>query len=325
MWLLLFAILGSVRAAPTQLYAFDINVQLNLVLQNTAKLLPLGLPLPFEGQGQGDATYGNRTYWIMGYNFSTTATQAVGVSMQTATVTKRITFPLVQSAFVDVGTYLEYDSVGNALLAAGRGVDNLIHIYSGSTTSAVVTNLFTIAGNYNDCLGCPSGFDPVAGVFWVQYGTNTSIVTFGVNVRTRKLQFTLDDSVGMEAMAFDPKTGLIWGIGMETSGNATITFNPVSRRRVFNGPPELFTRTLVTLNSHTGKFATIAPIPEFYIIEGGVGTLDIKGRTFTTILSKKNDDQDFFLVSVDIDTHKVLYSPLVAGGAAQLWSLEYMN
>jgi len=110
-------------------------------------------------------------------------------------------------------------------------------------------------------------------------------------------------------MRYDPKSGLVYGIGLRVLGNGTNDWE----------------RTLVSLDGRTGNFTVVASIPGYFIILSSICAIDHVQRRLWAILQRGHDGAaPFDLVSVNLDTGKILTHPqLCTNDIMCPWTLEY--
>jgi hypothetical protein len=58
-----------------------------------------------------------------------------------------------------------------------------------------------------DVLGASSAFDPKYNILWLESATNSSIVYLGFDVRNGSVVYTVNDTISLETLAYDPVTG----------------------------------------------------------------------------------------------------------------------
>jgi len=164
-------------------------------------------------------------------------------------------------------------------------------------------------------LGEAHVYDYINKVYWLQFGVQDAsgihIDLFGYDVIKGTLLYQIRDELNIETLNFDPKTSLIYGVG--------ITFDA-------KGNPS---RILTTLDSKTGNITIVGKIPKYFIINSSIAALDISGRKLYCILQPYdgvNNDASFELVGINLADAKIVSHPQLCDNPAYCpWSLDYFN
>jgi len=313
---LLFVLFISNTIGGT-LYGFSADMALISVDPWTGKQTNIGKPLPHEAQAQNLATIDQKSaiYYIVGFNLTTQKTQLIGVSLSNGKILSETNLPFEAEFLVGVGQTVDFDPITGTVLASGRdrSVEDAHRIIRMDPLSGQYSTIAVIEDI--DVLGEPHVYDYINKVYWLQFGVNDSqgihIDIFGYDTVTGKLLYQIRDVLNIETMSFDPKTGLIYGIG--------IIFDA-------EGKP---IRILTTLDSKTGNTTIIGKIPNYFIINSSIAALDILNRILYCTLqpheSGKND-ADFELVGVKLEDASIVSHPhLCQNPSLCPWSLDYFN
>jgi len=165
-------------------------VSLESIAPSTGTPTAIGNSIHYESQAQGlssiDAS--RKTYFLIGYNQSSTKANLVGLSLTTGAVTTDILLPFAESAFVGVGQTIDVDPtdgnvfVGGQLVANGPHVVGKLDISTGKFTPIVALNATLIP-----VLGAASTFDSNSRQMFVQLGSKSTgeIVNYAIDVETK--------------------------------------------------------------------------------------------------------------------------------------------
>jgi len=124
---------------------------------------------------------------------------------------------------------------------------------------------------------------------------------YGFNTANGGVKSVVPNSAMMESMVWNPKDNNFWGFGVNATGTGL--------------------RTLVSFNSQSG-FTYKSGLPQFWIIDSDVATLNIATQTMYAILSPAGNDNVYDLVGVNLQTGKAVTYPRFT---ANLWTLNYLN
>ena len=93
-----------------------------------------------------------------------------------------------------------------------------------------------------DVLGGGFVYDPAYSLFWMQFGTNSSINWYAFDVKSEQFVFNVSDPYNFQFVHWDPMTKLIFGLGYTNDSN---------------------TLALITLNSENGTLAVVGKLDTF--------------------------------------------------------------
>jgi len=295
------------------LYGLSSAAQLLRIDPKTATQTPIGSPISneYDAEELSSIDSVNGIYYLIGFNSTSAVISLIGVDLQTAKIRYNIILPFVSSAFVGVGETCDVDPSTGDVFVTGRESASGKHHILRVTPSTGKIQFIAELGNI-DVLGGPSAFDPVNKIYWLQYGLNTTyeIYLFGFNVLNGKLVYQLDDVLNMETMDYDPVTGLIFGIGLKVISDTD------------------YYRVLMTLNSKDGSFNVIAKIPNYYIINGSLGTIDPVSRTYYCILQPSSSDTaPMDLMTIDLKTANIISNPQICDSSLNgcPWALNFYS
>jgi hypothetical protein len=268
---------------------------------------------PTEAQAQALATMDrvNGIYYIEGVNTTTSTIDLLGFNVKTGKIVSSIKTPFMQSVFVGVGEYIEYDSVNNLIVATGViSHDKLHRVFLINPTTGTSKQVYTVTANVTDFLGGFSCFDPVNSILWLNYALNIPggellDQVFGVNTTSGKLQYQLNNTALVSSLDWDPASNLCVGFGLEGGRS----------------------RTVLTLDGATGKINVLAKMPGWLIISGSISAFDPStGKLYGIFQQTGATPKDpFHLVGVNAQTGATVTSPLLCSNDAVCpWSLELL-
>jgi len=292
------------------LYGLSDQVQLIQIDPATAKSVTLGVPVPSELQAQSLASFDklNNIYYFVGFNTTTSQTQLVGLSV-TGTIGFTYDLPFPATPFIGIGQYVAVDPKSSDVIVIGITQPPSTHTILRVDTDFPHEHKTLGSFDALDVLGAFSAYDGNNDRIYVEVANaeTNNINILGFNAHTGKLEQTLDDIYIVETLAWDPKSGLLYGIGLNVSDDG-----------------ESFQRSLVSLDGKSGKFQVLALLPEYRIISASISTFDPVGRILYSFLTKGEDLDTFYLVGVNVDTGKVVSSPQACANDAECpWSIEW--
>jgi len=334
---LLLGVVNVVSAG--KLYGLSVDAALVSVDANTGAQTPIGSPVPYELVAQQLSTVDadHQIFYFIAYNDSSISNSLVGLDMKTGNIIQEITLPFTTSFFVGVGEVCEFDPRHGDMYVMGyEAAADTHHILRVHLANQTITEVTTFAGE--DVLGGAGVLDPLIGVLWVQLAFNISgeleIDNVAFNITDGSVLFSVDDIENLETMDFDPTRGAITGIGVHiNSVDDYVAYqhqrtSRLSKRGHFSHhtmakPADpTYTRTLLNLSSRSGKMTILANIPNYFIIDAGIGALDTDSRTLYSFM-QVGQAGDFFLVGVDADTGAIKTQPDAGTQDVLPWSLHY--
>ncbi|KAA0158566.1 hypothetical protein FNF27_08359 [Cafeteria roenbergensis] len=294
------ALAAALASSQAELLGITEQVALESISPSSGATKPIGGPVSYELQAQGLSTVDSATgtYFLLGFNSSSTRANLVGINIASGMVTTDIAMPFAESAFVGVGQSIDVDPTDGNIFAGGRMETHGPHVIGKiDIKSGKFTPIASLNATFLPVLGAATAFIPNTRQLFVQLGTASAIDIFGVNVETGKItKIPQDPEEGrvLTTMALDAKTRSLIGLGVKPS----------------NGTLE---RTLVRLDPVSHSYTTVGDIPAWLVESGGESALDTFSRTLYWIgqpTGAKPTDP-FHLVGLNADTGAVVSSPLL--------------
>jgi len=221
-------------------------------------------------------------FYYIGFNKSNHIVSLIGMNLTNGDITFQINLPFTTDIFVGVGQTCNVEPNSGDVFVSGRdenigGQHHILRVNPKTRTFKSISQT-----GFIDVLGGTSVYDPKNEILWLQFGFNNGTIDmFGFDVNTGKLVAEFPDNLNMETMSYDPLTGLIYGIGLKLNSTT-------------------YERILLTMDSKSNKFNIIATIPNFFIIMGDIGTLNVKDRLYYTLLRDSANKEPFQLLSIRI-------------------------
>jgi len=270
------------------------NIGLLTVNTRTGFQRPVGIPLKseFAGPQLSSIDAANNILYLVGYNATISAVNLVGISLETGLPLLSIPLPFTATGF-GFGQTCDFNVNTGQVLVSGRDPNkgNYHHIVSVDPKSKVITSV-AVVGDF-DLPGGASTYDAKNNVIWIQFLTAGTIMNVRVDVATGTIA-NVANTFSLETMDFDPKTGLIYGVGLQVDS------------------PTSFYRVILTLDSTTNKFTVVASIPGYYDIRPAESAIDLDGRKYYTLLKPIGHSAlPFQLVEFDLNTNMVTNHPTV--------------
>ncbi|XP_062510942.1 uncharacterized protein LOC134186879 [Corticium candelabrum] len=254
----------------------DTSLYLEEIDPQTAKVVRRGQFDQYDVAGQGLACLNDKegVYFTVAYNVSTRDVVLLGISLRTLQLLDEVKLPFLESLFVGVGQYCNYDPVDDAIIVEGRDkvkpYDHHLWKYSRKTgTIESLAKVFNIG--MVDLLGGFSVLDFDHGIDWLQLAYNDSGTVgtrfFGYDTDSGFLLDDIDNPELLAAGRYDPRTQTIYGIGS---------------RMIEKAPG--FEHTVVEFSSVTTSFKLKSVLP-FINFMGAISALDIRQRLLYVYMS----------------------------------------
>jgi len=239
-------------------------------------------------------------------NLTSSVVALVGISLNSGSVVSVTRLPFTEEVFVGVGQFVAADSTNGDVYVAGRmaSAGNNIQVFrvrGGTVSPPIATLPATI-----DVLGGASTLDPVNHIMILEVAVNTTEISIQfalVNVNTGSVTFVQNPNI-LESLNFDPKSGLIYGFGLDVSTGQLL-------------------RTVVTLNAATKVFNVLGRVNIPPIISADVTAFDPVNRILYGFFSQ-DGSSNFELDGVNVASLQVVSNPdACPNDAACPWSIEY--
>ncbi|KJE96377.1 hypothetical protein CAOG_06712 [Capsaspora owczarzaki ATCC 30864] len=296
---------------PSGLYGIGANFNLVRIDPKTGNITTVGPAVPFlQSQQLAAVDPVSSIFYAVGQN--ATGQVVIGLDMNTGLVVSQTPLPFVSSMFIGVGQVFDFDPLTNRLIAMGREAGNSTHfILSINPITGVTSNVALIPSTTStDLLGGSSGFDPSAGIQWVELdvSNNGTLETdlFAVNLTTGQIAHQIPDKYNVNSMAFD----------QGTNSMLCFTFDDAST-----------TRQLMSLDSATGALKKIGTVKDYTYTNGDIVAFDSEKRILYGIFTKQSGAPatTLFLVGVHPETAAVVSSvQLCQDPASCLWAMVYL-
>jgi len=294
------------------LYGLSPDATLLKIDPQTFDVVNVGKPMPSILQSEGLASIDNvrSLFYFVGYDLDKDETQLISLFLENGTVQSTLVLPFESPLIVGIGNYCDVDPNTGDVIVTGRdatvnGDHNILRINPNTKKITPLNHIDDI-----DVLGGFSAYESIKNIEYIELYENDTFVIYGFNAVTGEVvsRFENTRDYYMESLDFDPKTGLLFGVGFSVK-------NDDNNRR-----------TLLSLNGKTGEFKQLAVLPGYYYILGSESALDVQGRRLFTFLAPFDDQETFHLVGVNIDTGKILYAPTACLDEAECpWNIEYFS
>jgi len=273
-----------------------------------AMVTPIGrheYPSELSAQQLSSIDIKRKIYYMVAFNDSDRHVYLIGLSLKDGTLRYSVRLPFKTSVLVGVGQTCNVIPATGEVLVSGRdrirARHHVLKVNPVNGTNSVIAEIADI-----DVLGGASAYDPDFEILWLQFGIqNGGINLFAYHIPTKTLVHNISDTLNLETMNFDEVSGTIRGIGLQ----------------VFNS--HNYTRIMMSLNSKTAAMTVVGKIPDYFIIDSGLGAINENQRSYYAYLQPSQGSKSpFHLLSVNVDNGKVTASP-IAEGSTMPWSISY--
>eukprot|EP00049_Salpingoeca_infusionum_P017552 m.353416 g.353416 ORF g.353416 m.353416 type:complete len:326 (-) comp16763_c0_seq1:374-1351(-) len=299
------------QAADGTLYGMSAEVGLVSIDIDTGATTPIAQNIPKEGQAQNLAALDTERgiYYIIGYNFTTSAVNLLGLNVADGSVAVDMALPFVSSAFIGVGEAVDIDPTNGELFIVGLKSDNKHHLYRINPRTGSMKYLAECG--YINVLGGAHAYDMSANIVWLQYGLNSSgdvtIDLFGFDATTGELKHTIPqaDPV-LSTLDFDLYNNQVVGFGYSVANSSRILFS---------------------LDSRTAQVSVVGTVRGYLVDNGGIATVNSRdGIVYGQFQPAGNSTAPFDLVGVHIKTASVASSATLCQQSADCpWSMEFLQ
>jgi len=275
---------------------------------STAAVTPVGrhtYPSELTAQQLSSIDIKNKIYYLIAFNSSDRHVYLTGLSLKDGSLLHSVRLPFAPNVLVGVGQTCDVIPATGEVLVSGkdrvRARHHILKVNPVMGNNTLIAEIGDI-----DVLGAATAYDPDFEMLWLQFGIKSGgINLFAYHIPTKKLMYNISDTLNLETMNFDEVSGTIRGIGLQ----------------VFNS--HNYTRIMMSLDSKSGKMTVLGKIPDYFIIDAGLGAINENQRTYYSYLQPSSSpNAPFHLVSVNVDTGKVNDSP-VADSSTMPWSIAY--
>jgi len=275
----------------------------------TGRQTPVGVPIPNELTAQQLASIDdkNRLFYVVSFNTTDRHVYLLALSIQTGALLNSVRLPFAESELVGVGQTCNVMPETGHVLVTGRdrilGKHYILDVNPVTGANTVIASIGDI-----DVLASASAYDYVNRILWLQFALQRGgIFNFAFEIPSGKILHQVPDTLNLETMNFDTKTGKVLGIGLYVVNNNN------------------YTRVLVSLDSLTGVMTNLGYIPNYFLIEGGEAGLNIAARELYCFMKPTgNPSQPFNLLTLNADTGAVKAKPAIPQNQLP-WSLAYFS
>ena len=226
---------------------------------------------------------------------------------------RNVPVPFGESGFVGVGQAIVVDPDTSHVYVGGQQTANGPHIVGSiDPISGSFRQIANISGEYDDVLGGDAVFDPKTRQMIIQLGVVSppAIDLFAIFVDNGTV-VEIDEDVGKvcTTLAYDSKSGLVWGTGMAANGMGQV-------------------RSIETLNLATKTFREVAKVPSFLYEAAGISTVDEVQSLFFWVGNHEEDQGQgaYYLVGHRLSDGQIATSPKLCDQFEDCpWSLEAYN
>jgi len=275
---------------------------------SNAQVSPIGrheYPSELSAQQLSSIDTKNKIYYMVAFNDSDRHVYLVGLSLKDGSMRHSVRLPFKTSVLIGVGQTCNVIPATGEVLVTGRdrirARHHVLKVNPINGTNSLIAEIGDI-----DVLGGASAYDPDNQILWLQFGIhNGGINLFAYHIPTKTLVHNISDTLNLETMNFDEKSGSIRGIGLQ----------------VFNS--HNYTRIMMSLDSKSGTMTVLGKIPDYFIIDAAVGAINENQRSYYAYLQPSSSQKaPFHLLSVNLDNGKIITSP-VADSSTMPWSIAY--
>jgi len=307
--ILLILVLVPLVSSVGTLYGFSaMTPRLVKINPVTAIVSPVGrhdFPTELTGQQLSSIDVANKIYYLVAFNTTDRHVYLIGISLKDGSIRHSVRLPFATSVLVGVGQTCNVIPKTGEVLVSGRDrIRARHHILKVDPVSGNNTLIAEIGDI--DVLGGASAYDPDAEYLWLQFGlTSGTINLFAYHIPSKKLVHNITDTLNLETMSFDEKTGTIRGVGLQ----------------VFNS--NNYTRVMISLDSKSAAMTILGNIPNYFIIDAAMGAINENQRVYYAYLQPTSPPKaPFHLLTINADNGQVTASP-TADGSTMPWSIAY--
>ena len=144
-----------------------------------------------------------------------------GYQLPQVTQTVAIVLPFASAGFIGIGQAIDFNPNTGEVLVSGfdPSVGNQHHLLRVNPASKVVRSVAVIGDIKYGLAGAPSAYDWVNNMWWTEVVDDQAhVLLASVNLTSGKVA-TIPNSLNLQEMHFDPKNGLIYGLGVEIGSN----------------------------------------------------------------------------------------------------------
>jgi len=269
-----------------------------------------------------------KIYYFISFNQGSQTVSLIGLELSTGKTKYKIALPFRETYFLGIGQTANVDPATGDLFVTGHTKEDESHqVYRVSPSTGKLTLIADI--DYGDVFGGINAYDPVNKLLWLELAYNhTFLQLFALNVTNGKwVHKNIKNPLNLETMTFDPVTNLFYGIGLREDTATKVV------------------RILMTFDSKSLKFTTIAEIPGYLLIDADLGTLDVKNRKLFCVMQpgqaryitrqdlrlasikqrQQKKEAPFHLLTIDMISGKVEHNPDVDYDGLFPWSIEFLN
>lgn len=233
----------------------------------------------------------NGVYYVITFNATDPSfkPQLVGMSLKTGEVVSSVTLPFAGEPG-GLGQAMSWANDLGLMAIAGQDAagDHLVGTLHPTTGAwKQVAKVSSEDGNVNPVsrVYIPGSSSKAGGEFIIQVSVNGVITNIAVNMGSGQVRKASGGAIS--AMVYNPKDGMVYGLGM-----------------VASPPPRGFNRTVVKMVPATLAVSTVAQVADYGIDGGSLSTLDVKTQSLYWIGMKQpyvpNTGMGFYLVKTSI-------------------------
>jgi len=242
----------------------------------------------------------------LGENTTLRISQVIGISTKDGGVVFKYDLPFVETNVVGDGQYIALDPNTGQIIAIGRtdavGTHQILRIDPVSKTNKVI-GTFVL----QDFVAGSATYDGANNIIVLAcYNTSNSYNIQGYNAYTGKLEFAIENTVSAETFAWDPKTGLVYGLGLFIKN---ITYG---------------SRSVISIDVKNKLITTLFMLDDYFSIFASSSTFDPTNRILYSFLAKRKSAV-FDLVGVNVDTGVVVSAPSAGKNKECPYSIEWDN
>jgi len=311
LYLVFFFCLSFAICTSSGLFGLSEDVQLVSIDPTSYKVITIGDKIENITQAQSLATIDNARgiFYFVGYDNVKLQTVLIGLLLKDGSIASNVVLPLESYFYVGAGQTCDVDPNTGDVIVTGRDAskDDDHNVLRVNPSTLSIKSLNTFPGT--DILGGFSAYDSIHNLEYLEMSKDGVLTIYAYNTVSGELasQRKVSTLFNIQTLVFDPTSGLFYGIGRNTSSGDAV-------------------RTLLSYNGITGEYKQISALPGYYLIKAGETTLDVKGRRLFVFMTHVNDQNNYELVSINIDSGKIIASiPACADAAVCPWNVEYYN